>query len=160
VSGAKSEPVLCQICSVAEPRSSLGTPWRRCHARPGHLQSPIPNIHGTSKLKRPGRSRKLRASSDAAGVLVGHPSFNGSCRAFSAHGLPGLEADRQADERIDPICRLRDTEVHAAVQLDILAQLIGQASSEDDDVTAWVLGVQPSRNFIVGAQLFAPFIGK
>ena len=79
---------------------------------------------------------------------------------FSAHGLRGLEADRQANERIDPICRLRDTEVHAAVQLDILAELISQAGSEDDDVTAWVLSVQPRRNLIVGAQLFAPFIGK
>jgi hypothetical protein len=88
------------------------------------------------------------------------PLMQRSCPAFSAHGLRGLEADRQANERIDPICRLRDTEVHAAVQLDILAELISQAGSEDDDVTAWVLSVQPRRNLIVGAQLFAPLIGK
>src|SRR6476659_11423774 len=80
--------------------------------------------------------------------------------ALSASSPALLEADRQADERIDPICRLRDTEVHTAVQLDILAELIGQAGSEDDDVTAWVLSVESSRNLIVGAQLFAPFIGK
>jgi hypothetical protein len=56
--------------------------------------------------------------------------------------LGGLEARRQPYERVDSIGRGRDTEIHAGIELKVLAQFVREAGAEGDDVAARVLRVE------------------
>src|SRR5262245_13062774 len=119
------------------------------------MERPAPNLRAL-KMRVEGKD----CSPTAIKIENGPKRLPGVCRVSQLRRLGALEARRQPDERVNSIGRGRDTEIHAGIELKILAQLVREAGAEDNDVATRVLRVEAASSLVVGAELVVPLVGE
>ena len=95
-----------------------------------------------------------------AGILRGPLSRPAQDDDRACVALRALIPRRHPEERREPVGGLGDAKSDAAVELQVLAELVGEAGREHRDVAERIAGVEARGDLVIGAQRFAPFVGQ